>query len=184
MVNAAKPREVQSVYTEDRRYLCYMGIALLVLFSPEVSGQVTTTKDIMDSTTTQEFGFWYRTIVASLLAVLVWIARGADSRLRGVENAIKDFGTLAVERGGRLKDTEDRLRLLEMEHKNTVSLILAQRELLLTKYHDKEDTERHRDKLERALEEQSKSLAHISARLDLFARPHHRGSDDEHGHRD
>ena len=175
------------MYTEDKRYVCYCAIALLVLFSPEVAGQVaehTRAENIISSTTTEEFGFWYRTIVAALLGVLVWIARGADVRLRTVEKEIGEFHKLAVERGAKLDMTSRRLELLDHEHKNTISLILAQRELLLTKYHDKEDTDRHRDKIERLLDDNTKALQHISQRLDHMVRPTHRASDDIHGHHD
>lgn len=162
---------------ENRRYLCYAILAGVVLFAPEATAQ-------QGAQVSQDPDFWYRTIVAGLLSILIWIARGADTRLRNAEKQIISFQNLAVERGSALNNTTRRLELLEHEHKNTVSLVLGQRELLLTKYHDKEDTDRHRQKIEDTLDEQQRQLAKhfetlqaIVHRLDNIARPAHRSTD-------
>lgn len=164
---------------ENQRYICYAVIGAIVLFGSEAPAQNI-------SVDPQDAGFWYRTIVAALLALLIWIAKGADSRLKDAEKAIGKFSEMAGERGNRLDNLRDRLTLLEHEHKNTISLISAQRELLLTRYHDKEDTEVHRQKLEDALEKQQYQLAKVTEtlqtichRLDHFVRPSHRSQDDK-----
>jgi exopolyphosphatase/pppGpp-phosphohydrolase len=106
-----------------------------------------------------------------MLGVLIWIAKGTESRLKDVEKEVVVFKAIHAERKSTLTQHNGRLLFLENETKQQATTLQTLKELLLTQYHDKEETERHRARLEG-------QLHGITQRLDTMSRPHHRHSDD------
>jgi hypothetical protein len=94
-----------------------------------------------------------------------------------MERRVEEFNVISAERQATIEHNIARIMAIEHEQKQQASLISMQRELMLTKYLDKEDTERHRQRVEDMLAKHAESLANISHRLDYMARPQHRADD-------
>lgn len=156
------------------RYITYMAIVLIVLFGTDVSAQATLPEN--DSI---NFTFLFKFILAGLVGVLIWIARGSEERLTKAEKRLQEFNVISAERQNVIEHNIARIHAVEQEQKQLLTMISLQRETLLTKYLDKEETERHRFKVEDTLAKQADILNTISHRLDMMARPFHRAEDDE-----
>jgi hypothetical protein len=102
------------------------------------------------------------------------MAKNSETRLKEVELKIQSFEKLSVERNSTLIQHNGRLLFVENEIKAQANTVNTLEKLLLTGYHDKEETERHRARVESELNQ-------IKHRLDFMARPHHRAGDDRDG---
>lgn len=156
--------------------LVYSVLGIIVIFggsSEAADGIMQVGKPVLDES------FIFRAVLAGLLGILIWVAKGQDSRLKDAEKLLGKFSEINVARQGKIETIEKRQDLQEHEQKQLLSLISMQREMLLTKYIDKEETERHHAKVEEKLDKHQDILTHISARLDTMARPQHRVSDDK-----
>ena len=160
------------------RSVIYVAMTFVLLFGPQASADSGVLPEGPIDT-----AFLFRLLLSGLLGILIWLARGTDSRLKEVEKHAHEITTLAQTRGDRLNLVEKNIELINHEQKQQMTLISMQRELLLTKYHDKEETERHRVKIEDALTAHGNTLTAICTRLDHFVRPTHRSEDDERRYR-
>lgn len=152
------------------RHWVYFLLVFGVMIAQPAYAQVAAGQEVFDAT------FWFRAVFTALVSVLIFVAKGSDTRLKRVELRVEDFNVIHAERSHTVKNLDGRLIVMEHEQKQLVTLIGMQREMMLTKYHDKEETERHRVHVENC-------LAKISARLDHFQRPSHRSEDDENRYR-
>lgn len=158
------------------RYIVYAAMAALIIYSPAYAQQAQTlserTNGILDE------AFLFRAVLSGLLAILIWVARGQDSRLKAAEEDIHEFHNINATRTTKLEYIEGRIGLLEHEQRQLTTLISMQRELLLTKYPDKDETERHRVRVEDTLSAICTRMERVESRLANYARATHRHTDD------
>lgn len=147
-------------------------VAFIIIFAPtaQAEGGVVPEGEI-------NLVFLLRFVLAALMGVLIWIAKGTDTRLRSIERRIAELNDVSIRRHTTIEHNTNRIMAIEHEQKQQASLISMQRELLLTKYLDKEETERHRTRVEETLAKQAETLVSICHRLDNMARPAHRAGD-------
>lgn len=141
------------------RYLAYAAITFVMLFGDTVQAQGGPSHNQFD------IDFWFRAAMSGLLGTLIWIAKGSDIRLKAAEDKIKEFDKINVKRTERMEYNEKRLTSLEHEAKNHATSLGLLRELMLTKYHDKEDTEKHREHVEAILSQMNKRLERMESRM-------------------
>lgn len=158
------------------RHVVHAAIALIMILGPTASAGV----EVPDGGQL-DIVFIFRAVLAALLGVLIWIAKGTDVRLHTIERRIGELNDISIRRHTTIEHNIQRIQMLEHEQKQLASLISMQREMLLTKYLDKEETERHRARVEETLARQNEVLTTICHRLDTMARPLHRATD-EHPH--
>lgn len=135
--------------------------------------------DTAFSTPLVDDAFIFKSVLSGLLGILIWVARGQNDRLKEAEKLLNAFSQINATRTEKIMTIERQIEqidkqitLLEHEHKQTLSIIAMERELRITNYQTKEDTEKHRLHVEEAL----KAICH---RLDHFVRPAHRVTDDK-----
>lgn len=147
------------------RYASYMGLAFAIVYGNASLAAPPAPDGIFDSV------FWFRALLSGMLAVLIYIARNSEKRLQQAESKLTSLDRIAIERGSTLTQYHGRLLFLENETKaQGQSLVLLER-LVLTKYDDKAETEKHRVRVEDQLRD-------IRAQLDRMGRMGHRRSDD------
>jgi hypothetical protein len=157
--------------TNLRYYVCWC-IVVISLFGGDAGAQTSLPDGELN------LNFLFRLLLAGLIGVLIWIAKGTDGRLIKMERRIEEFNVISAERQATIEHNIARIMAIEHEQKQQASLISMQRELMLTKYLDKEETERHRARVEETLARQNDMLNTISHRLDFMSRPTHRAEDD------
>lgn len=149
-----------SVGKAQLRYILYSAIGLLILYGDKVFAQGGPIQH-----TQFDIDFWFRAVLSGLLGALIWIAKGSDVRLKAAEERIREFDKINATRTEKINYHEKRLASLEhdtKEHKSAMSLL---RELVLTKYPDKEETEKHREQVEGILMQVNKRLERIENRM-------------------
>lgn len=152
------------------KYLAYIVVAIAILYGGDTAAQAKMQTEILDLT------FWFRTLLAAMLGVLIWIAKNSEGRLKEVEKDVGALKTTKAERGQTLAAHNGRLLWLENETKQRATQLDTLEKILIKNYHDKNETNEHRGRVEA-------QLTTISHRLDTLARPHHRQSDDRNdGH--
>jgi hypothetical protein len=109
-----------------------------------------------------------------MLAILIFMAKGTDKSIKDHEKRLNDFDVAFAMRGKVLEEVLGKLTIVQTEQTNQMSMILLLKEMLLTNYHNKDETDKHRAHVERTLE-------NICRRLDDISRPHHRRGDDSEG---
>jgi hypothetical protein len=149
------------------RQLTYIGVGLLIIWGGSNAQGV-------GATSINEFdlGFWFRALLSGMLAILIFMAKGTDATLKEHTQRLNSFDIAYATRGKTLNEYDGRLLIIENELKQQMSLLLLLKEMLLTNYHNKEETDKHRAHVERTLDS-------ICRRLDSISRPHHRREDDE-----
>lgn len=153
--------------------IALFSLGLIILFGGQVFAQ--------DGKLPAEYldlNIWFKLVLTALLAVLIWIWNNTHADVKRHEARLNARDKVEVDVENRLALIEKEIELAKHESKNTLSLVLAQRELMLTRYHDKEETERHRLHVEETLRSICKQVERVSDRMDTLARPHHRFEDD------
>lgn len=151
------------------RTFTYLAFVLVIFLWGQAEAQGLERPDAFGVTPSEAF----RYVFSGLMAVLIWIARGTDARIKNLEAKHEKQAVGALNRESRLAQAEKQIISLDNDHKNTLSIVMMQRELLLTKYHDKEDTEKHREKIENLLDRHHDLLTKICTRLDDLSRTDH-----------
>lgn len=149
------------------RYILYCVLAVAIVYGPMSAAQ-----DGLKVTPVElDFNFWFRAALSALLAILIYIAKGTEGRLKTVETKLHEFDQVSAERKQILTQYNGRFHFLENEVKEQANTLQMLERLILTNYHDKAETEKHRNRVE-------EQLRAIQSRLDSMARPFHRRQDD------
>lgn len=137
-------------------------LAIVFIFSNPAFGQ----ESVLKSEGPLDEIFIFRAVLSGLLTILIWVARGADKRLRELEEFSQQAKEKRVDGMARLVELENKWKIITHEQKELVSLIGMQRELMLTKYLDKDATEKHWTIVEGTLKDHSSILRTISVQLE------------------
>jgi hypothetical protein len=140
--------------------MVYVAAALLIAFGDSTAA---TPQHFVEAPL--DFTFVFRALLSGMMMLIIYISKTAEARLElriaQTEKQTAELNALAIQRGGRLEHVEGKILIIENEQKQQMSLILMQREAMLTGYHDKNDTEKHRLHVET-------ELRNINSRLDMF----------------
>ena len=141
------------------RYIIYTALGALILYGDKVFAQGA------PHNTEFNLDFWFRAALSGLLGALIWIAKGSDTRLKAAENRIREFDKINAQRTEKIVYHDKRLTNLEHDSKEQKTSMGLLRELILTKYHDKEDTDKHREYIESTLSQISTRIERIERRM-------------------
>lgn len=109
--------------------------------------------------------FVFRAILSGLCMLVIWLAKRADARLNKLELAMQEAREKRIEGFQRLGVLESRAQIIENESKQLLSMLNVLRDLIQTKYLDKDSMEKHWGLVERTLDAQSLLLNNISVQL-------------------